>query len=195
MKKVFLVVIASLAFLVIIFSSLNIYLLLYTDKYIVSVPDLDEEGYDCILVLGAGIKDDGTPSDMLQDRLTTAVGLYKLGYSDTLLLSGDRSGDHYDEVAAMKKFCIENGIPEESIVCDGEGYSTYESVFNMRSMEIYGKVIIVTQEYHLSRAVYMAERMDIEVNGISADVRSYRGQFARDIRESFARIKDIIKVM
>ena len=192
MKKAILVSVAVAAALVLVFSALNLFVLLKTDKYIVSAPELDSEGYDCILVLGAGIREDGTPSDMLRDRLITAIGLYRLGVSDTIFLSGDRSGDHYDEVAVMKSFCLENGIPENSLVCDYIGYSTYESIHNVRYAE-YDKIVIVTQEYHLSRAIYIAQKMDIEAHGISADVRSYRGQLARDIRESFARIKDIVK--
>lgn len=192
MKKTILVSVAVAAALVLVFSALNLFVLLRTDKYIVSAPALDSEGYDCILVLGAGIREDGTPSDMLKDRLITAIGLYKLGVSDTIFLSGDRSGDHYDEVAVMKSFCLENSIPENSLVCDYIGYSTYESIHNVRVAE-YDKIVVVTQEYHLSRAIYIAQKMDIEAHGISADVRTYRGQFARDVRESFARIKDIVK--
>ncbi|MBQ7384599.1 MAG: YdcF family protein [Clostridia bacterium] len=195
MKKAILVLSAVAAALVLVFSAFNLFVLTKTDKYILSAPELKGTDYDCILVLGAGIRDDGTPSDMLKDRLTTAIGLYKLGYSRTLLLSGDRSGDHYDEVAVMKKFCIENGVPEENIVCDGKGYSTYESVDNTRGVGKYRKIIIVTQEYHLSRAIYIAQRMGLEAHGICADVRSYRGQLIRDVRECFARMKDVIKVM
>ena len=195
MKKAILISVAVMAALVIVFSAFNIFVLVKTDKYILSAQELDQTEYDCILVLGAGIRDAETPSDMLRDRLTTAIGLYKLGYSKTLLLSGDRSGDHYDEVAVMKKFCIENGIPEENIVCDTKGYSTYESVYNTLNSGEYKKIIVVTQEYHLSRALYIAQRMGGEAYGICADVRSYRGQLLRDVRECFARMKDVIKVM
>ncbi|MBO5415713.1 MAG: YdcF family protein [Clostridia bacterium] len=195
MKKAVLILIAAMAALMLVFSAFNVFVLTKTDKYILSAPELDKAKYDCILVLGAGIKDAETPSDMLRDRLTTAIGLYKLGYSKTLLLSGDRSGDHYDEVAVMKKVCLENGIPEEAIICDGKGYSTYESMDNTRNAGEYKRIIIVTQEYHLSRAVYIAREMGFDAHGICADVRSYRGQLVRDVRECFARMKDVVKVM
>lgn len=147
------------------------------------------EAYDCILVLGAGLRSDGSPSDMLSDRLKRAVELYQRGVSDTLVLSGDRSGDSYDEVSAMAEFCVERGIPETAIVRDFFGYSTYESVHNTLAMG-YDRFVVVTQEYHLYRALYIARGMDAEAVGFAADYRTYRGQVFREIREAVARVKD-----
>jgi len=150
--------------------------------------------YDCILVLGAGLRPDGTPSDMLKDRLITAIELYEAGFSDLILLSGDCSGADYDEVSAMRAYCLSNGIPEEAIVCDNFGFSTYESVCNANENG-YERVIIVTQKYHLYRALYIAGEMNIDAVGVSADVRSYRGQTMRDLREIAARVKDFFMVI
>ena len=153
-----------------------------------------EDKYDCILVLGAGLRNDGTPSDMLADRLETAINLYNEGYSDILLLSGDRSGDHYDEVYAMKEYCLSKGIPESDIICDNLGFSTYESLYNTAQIKDADSIIIVTQKYHLYRALYIGEKMGLEVCGVSADIRSYRGQIFREIRETLARAKDFYKI-
>ncbi len=150
--------------------------------------------YDAIVVLGAGIRADGTPSHMLGDRLRAAVALYKAGVSQTVVLSGDNSGEDYDEVSAMVKYCLEEGIPVEDIVRDDIGFSTYETMYNAIASMGYRNIIVVTQEYHLYRALYSAEKMGANADGFSADYRSYSGQLIRDVREYFARAKDFLKV-
>ena len=150
------------------------------------------EDVDLVLVLGAGLRSDGSPSDMLADRLRVGVSLVDREDAPMMLLSGDNSGEHYNEVAAMKKFAVENGVDEKLILTDGKGFSTYESI--SRAITEYGaeKIVIVTQEYHLYRAIYVAKALGIEAYGVSADLRTYRGQFYRDIREHFARFKDFL---
>lgn len=150
------------------------------------------ENVDCVLVLGAGLRSDGSPSDMLADRLSVGVSLVKTGVCDSILMSGDNSGEHYNEVAAMSVFAVDKGVSPEKITLDGKGYSTYESIFN--AVNEYGakKIIIVTQEYHLYRALYVAKALGIEAYGVSADLRTYRGQGYRDLREHFARFKDFL---
>ena len=150
--------------------------------------------YDCILVLGAGLRSDGTPSDMLADRLKVAAQLYEKGVSEVVVLSGDRSGADYDEVTAMRIYLENLGVPESAIVEDGMGYSTYESVFNLKNSESYDKIVIVTQKYHLYRAMFIAEEMGISADGADAELRGYRGQLYRDFREVAARTKDFFKV-
>ena len=154
----------------------------------------DGEQYDCILVLGAGLKKDGSPSDMLSDRLQAAVALYELGVSDVIVLSGDCSGEDYDEVSAMEEYCLEAGIPEAALLLDPKGYSTYESIVNTIDAG-YESMAIVTQEYHLYRALYIADKMDADADGFSADYRTYRGQFFRDVREVVASAKDFLQLL
>lgn len=145
---------------------------------------------DCIIVLGCQVRSDGTPSHMLEDRLKRGVALYELGAAPKLLMSGDHGREGYDEVNTMKAYAIEAGIPTEDIFMDHAGFSTYETIY--RAKEIFGakKIVVVTQEYHLYRAMYIAKAMDLEVYGVAADYRSYSGQFSRDVREVLARIKD-----
>lgn len=147
------------------------------------------DGYETAVVFGAKVHEGGTLSHMLQDRMDTAIALYKEGKVKSLLLSGDGSGE-WSEVEYMKLYALENGVSEGDIVLDGEGYSTYETV--VRAKKVYGveKCVLVTQKYHLYRAIYIAESLDIDVVGASADVRTYAGQLWRDIREILARIKD-----
>jgi len=153
-----------------------------------------DKQYDCILVLGAGLRSDGSPSDMLRDRLRGAVELYRMGVSDTILLSGDRSGEDYDEVSAMAAYCLAEGIPENALVRDFEGYSTYESVAHAVEGFEYDSMMIVTQEYHVYRALYTARQMGVEADGFAADYHTYRGQIFRDVREVVARVKDFWQV-
>lgn len=186
--------IVVLLFLVVL-SATNIRVISSTRDDILLASAQTDKTYDCILVLGAGIKNNSTPSDMLADRLDTAIALYNRGYSDTLFLSGDRSGDDYDEVAVMKSYCIDRGVSDTDIVCDTSGYSTYESVDNLCAYDLYDDIIIVTQGYHLYRALFIADSMGLEADGISATTREYRGQKIRDLREGLARFKDAIKLI
>ncbi len=145
---------------------------------------------DCIIVLGAGVKPDQTPSLMLKDRLNRGIELYQAGISNRLLMSGDHGSENYDEVNVMKNYAISAGIDSESIFMDHAGFSTYESIY--RAKEIFGakKIIIVSQDYHLTRALFIANRLGLDAYGISAIEVSYSGQLQREIREIIARNKD-----
>ena len=145
---------------------------------------------DCILVLGCKVKDNGVPSDMLHDRLQRGVELYDLGAAPKLLMSGDHGRTNYDEVAAMKQFAIDAGVASSDVFMDHAGFSTYESLVRAKEVFQADKIIIVTQEYHLYRALYVAQQLDIEAYGVSSDYRNYSGQSARDLREVLARVKD-----
>ena len=149
-------------------------------------------GADCILVLGAGVRNDGSPSHMLEDRLLTGIDLYNAGITRTLLMSGDHGHKDYDEVNCMKNYAAAAGIPTEHIFMDHAGFSTYESMY--RAKEVFGaeKIIIVTQEYHLYRALYVAEALGLDAVGVSADLRTYYGQSMRETRELAARVKDFL---
>ena len=148
------------------------------------------EDVDCILVLGCLVKDDGRPSDMLQDRLRRGTELYDLGAAPKLLMSGDHGRVEYDEVAAMKQYAIDGGIPSENVFMDHAGFSTYESIYRTKEIFQADKILIVTQEYHLYRALYIANRLGIEAYGVSSDYHTYVGQSMRGFREMLARVKD-----
>ena len=163
-----------------------------TDPMIVDVDAAAalEEPFDCILVLGAGVRADGTPSHMLEDRLEIGIEMYFAGASDRLLMSGDHMSPDYNEVGVMKSHAISAGVPAEVIFLDHAGLSTYESIW--RAKEIFGaeKVILVTQKYHLYRALYIAQALDVEAYGVGADYHTYAGQSMRECREILARCKD-----
>ncbi|MGN9154818.1 SanA/YdcF family protein [Bariatricus sp. HCP3S3_E12] len=145
---------------------------------------------DCILVLGAGIRTDGSPSPMLQDRLNTGIELYQNGAAPKLLMSGDHGRKKYNEVQTMKDIALDQGVPSEYVFMDHAGFSTYDSLYRARDVFQARKVIIVTQKYHLYRALYIARSLGLDAWGVSADTRRYRGQSQRDFREILARDKD-----
>lgn len=145
---------------------------------------------DCILVLGCGVWDDGRPSHMLEDRLKRSLELFELGASEKLLMSGDHGRTNYDEVNVMKSFVVDAGVPSEDVFMDHAGFSTYESMYRAKEIFQAKKIIIVTQGYHLYRAIYIAQRLGLEAYGVASDYRTYTGQQARDLREVLARVKD-----
>lgn len=154
-----------------------------------------QEDIDCILVLGCLVKPDGNPSLMLEDRLERGMELYYAGASSKMIMSGDHGQTDYDEVNSMKQYAIDKGIPSEDVFMDHAGFSTYESVY--RAKEIFGadKIVIVSQEYHLYRALYIAEKLGVEAYGVAAEDVVYAGQNIRDFREVLARVKDAITVI
>ena len=165
------------------------------EKYIILPEQAAElKDVDCILVLGCKVKDNGEPSDMLADRIRRGIELYESGAAPKIIMSGDHGQADYDEVNTMKQIAVDNGVPSIDVFMDHAGFSTYESIY--RAKEIFGveKMIIVTQDYHLYRALYIAESFGIEAYGVNADYREYWGQSKRDAREILARFKDFATV-
>lgn len=148
--------------------------------------------YDCILVLGAKVNGD-EPSRMLKDRLDKAIELYRMELSPCILMSGDNGTKEYDEVSVMKSYALREGIPEDAVMTDHAGFSTYESMY--RAKEIFGakRILVITQEYHLYRALYIAERLGLEAYGVATPDIAYYGEFYREVREILARDKDFVK--
>ena len=170
----------------------NLYVVSASRDHIIGLSDAEGIDADCILVLGCLVKADGSPSDMLSDRLDIGVELYENGVAPKLLMSGDHGRVEYNEVGAMKKYALDKGVASADVFMDHAGFSTYESMY--RAKEIFGaeKIIIVSQRYHLYRAIYIARSLGIEAYGVASDRHSYRGQIVRDVREAAARAKDLV---
>jgi len=184
------IILIVLSFISIIF--INAYVKSSAEDMIISAEEALKKDAECILVLGAGVRSDGSPSPMLEDRISTGVDLYNKGVSDRLLMSGDHSTKEYDEVNTMKKYATEMGIPSERVFMDHAGISTYDSIYRAKEIFQADKIIIVTQKYHLYRALSIAKSLGIEAYGVSADVRVYAGQNFREMREKAARVKDFV---
>lgn len=193
-KKWLLIAVAAVAALAVLVAAgalgINAYVLRSTRERMIDAQEAASWDADCILVLGCLVRSDGVPSDMLHDRLQRGVELYEAGAAPKLLMSGDHGRADYDEVNTMKGFALDAGIASEDVFMDHAGFSTYESLY--RAKEVFGvkKVIIVTQKYHLHRALYIAEKLGLEAVGVAADYRSYVGQSYRELREILARNKD-----
>ncbi len=166
---------------------INAYMISYVGDYILTEEDLKNENFDCIMVLGAGLWD-GEPSPMLQERLDFGLKAYETGCSEKLLMSGDHGRKEYDEVNKMKEVATENGVLADNVFMDHAGFSTYESMYRARDIFQVEKMVIVTQKYHLYRAVYNARKLGIDAYGFAADRLEY--PIHNDVREALARVKD-----
>lgn len=126
------------------------------------------------IVFGAGLQRDGSPSPVLQDRVNAAVQLYKAGKVEKLLMSGDNRFVDYNEPGAMQAFAISLGVPEADIVLDYAGRRTYDTCY--RALHIFGikEAILVTQRYHLPRALFTCNGVGLISTGVTADLRYYR---------------------
>ena len=165
-------------------------------KNIITPEDTTElKDVDCIIVLGCQVKDNGNPSDMLADRLTRGIELYKQGAAPKIIMSGDHGQKEYDEVNTMKQVAIDADVPSNDIFMDHAGFSTYESVYRAKEIFEADKLIIVSQEYHLYRALYIAKQLGIEAYGVNSDYHTYWGQSNREAREILARCKDFVKTI
>ncbi len=200
MKKIFkrlyftilLLLIAALIFVI----ATNIYVCVSASDRMYARSELSEslsdKKYDCILILGAGVRPDGTPSKMLEERLLCGLELYRAGVAEKIIVSGDNSQANYDEVNPMKSWLVANGVPSESVFMDHAGFSTYDSVYRARTIFLAHRVCIVSQKYHLYRALYLADALSLDAVGVDAQQVTYSGQAMRELREVAARSKDFI---
>lgn len=200
MKKIIIVslcVIIAVGLAVSIYAlSVNFYVKSSSADYILSVDDAAAiEDADCILVLGAGVQGT-TLSHMLEDRVKTGITLYENGAAPKLLMSGDHGREDYDEVNAMKAYAIDCGVPSEDIFMDHAGFSTYESMYRARDIFCAEKIIIISQEYHLYRAIYIARYLGLEAYGVDSQLREYAADtnIYNTLREFLARNKDFLYV-
>ena len=164
------------------------------DRIITADEAAELENTDCVLVLGAGVRD-GSPTPMLRDRLITGISLYKSGAAPKIIMSGDHGREDYDEVNVMKSYAVENGVPDGDVFMDHAGFSTYDSVYRAKAVFEADSIIIVTQKYHLYRALYIADKLGVNAVGVSADLDDYSGQLKRDLREIAARDKDFFSCL
>lgn len=174
---------------------INAYVIRSATNRILSPEEAASLDADCILILGAGVWGNSIPSYLLEDRLLQGIALFNQGASDRIIMSGDHGREEYDEVNVMKQFAIRKGIPSENIFMDHAGFSTYESLYRARDVFGAKKILIVTQEYHMYRALYVAGKLGLDAYGVTSDLRQFSGQFLRDAREILARVKDFFYVI
>lgn len=194
-RKIFLSLLFIFFVIVLVISGINFRVRNIAENKIMSMEEIMTlADVDCILVLGAGVKG-GKPSPVLEDRLQRGIELYNKNIAGKIIMSGDHGRKEYDEVNAMKDFAIDKGVSSEDIFMDHAGFSTYESIYRAKEIFQADKIVIVTQKYHLYRALYIADSLGIEAYGMDATTRDYGGELYREAREIIARNKDFVKCM
>ena len=170
MKKLIKYLIIIIILIIVIVISINMHIVNSTKSKIKAIEEINHNDIDCIIILGAGIRGN-SPSPMLEDRLLTGIELYQNNISKKLIVSGDHGRKGYDEVNVMKDYLLEKSLPGEDIFMDHAGFSTYDSIYRAKEIFKAKKVVIVTQEYHLYRALYISKKLDLEAYGVVADKR------------------------
>lgn len=192
-KKIIILVLILIIVLGITVFAIDDYVKSYASNYIVKASELEDA--DAVLVLGAYVDKNGIVSVMLKDRLETGLDVFKQGKAPKIIVSGDHGKKDYDEVNAMKKYLLDKGVSDEDIFMDHAGFNTYESMYRAKEVFLANKIIIVTQQYHLMRAVFIARQLGIDAYGVAADKQNYGSVMTiYNIRETLARVKDFLNV-
>lgn len=179
-----------------VFTGLNVYMTTSTDDSVVTVNSVPSEAKaDCILILGASVRANRKPSPMLLKRLERGLELYRKKAAPKVLVSGDNATVAYNEVKVMREWLQAKGVPPQDIFEDHAGFSTYESMYRARDVFKVKRMIVVTQRYHLARAIYTGDALGLKVWGVAANGNNYSGQIKRDMREWVARVKDLGKTV
>lgn len=187
------IILALVAFGIVSLAVCNIIVVASTDEKIIGFDEAVNLGdIDCIIVLGAGVKPDGTMSNLLYERTLCGAELYLAGASGRLLLSGDHSRADYNEVGAMKEYMVSRGIAANVVFTDHAGFDTYDTMYRAKEIFKAERVIIVTQGFHLSRAVFIANALGLEAYGVDCDTGAYGRNLMNDIRELAARPKYLL---
>ena len=195
LQKALGIAVSGLAAAVILLAGTNAAVVLSTADDLQKVDDLSNYQADAIVVLGALVHPDGSPSHILQDRLDCGAALYAAGAAPKIIVSGDNGTKTYNEVEAMKRYLVEQGIPSEDVFCDHAGFSTYESIYRAKHVFGCNRIVVATQTYHLYRALYAAQALGLEAVGTPSEARAYGGQLWFSTREAAARMKDFFKVI
>ncbi|MEH6406833.1 MAG: ElyC/SanA/YdcF family protein [Leeuwenhoekiella sp.] len=187
--KIFtLIVLGTLLLFILLTAALSYHIKKSTESYVYDDASRLPGAYT-VLVLGASVKSDGELSTMLRDRVESALTLYKLGKVSRFLLSGDNATAAYNEPMAMKKYLVERGVPEKDIFLDFAGFDTYNSIYRASYIFNVDKAIVVSQRFHLPRAIYIARSMHLDFYGYNGDLRNYKSESVNRFREKLANLK------
>ena len=175
------------------FSAIQIYMIQSTNEYLIS-EIVNAPVCDAVIVLGAYVYSSGTPSPVLRDRLDYGYKMYTQGKARKILVSGDHGRDSYDEVNAMKEYLIKMGVPGEDIFMDHAGFNTYDSMYRAKNIFQVNNLVIVTNNFHIQRSVYIARKFDMEAWGYPTPDREIYNMPALNSREKLAKIKAFLDV-
>ena len=150
---------------------------------------------ETVIILGASVHADGTLSPILKDRVDTAIKLYEMKKVTNFLVTGDHRSDDYNEVAAIVGYLEEKGIDKNLIISDHSGLDTYDSMYRAGKVFDVQNAIVVTQKFHLPRAIFIASNLDLDYRGFAADQRAYQTEYRLKQREKLANIKALWEVI
>lgn len=165
----------------------------YYTQHIYSPSTVPEE--KVAIVFGAAVYRNGRLSSVLRDRMETAINLYERGKVQKILVSGGSANQTYDEPGAMKAYAVQRGVAEEDIQVDHAGERTYDTCYRARNIFQLDRAILVTQAFHLPRAIFTCQRLGLEANGVPADMRPYRGMRWYEFRETVATMVALLDVI
>ena len=191
MKKIIITLAILFSLLLFFIFVINIYI----NKIGSNICNVDNVSKQAALVLGARVWANGEMSDIFKDRVKVALDLYNNGKVEKILVSGDHGQKDYDEVNAAKEYLLKNNVKPEDIFLDHAGFDTYDSLYRSKQIFKAESLVVVTQNFHLPRALYIANKLEIESCGVSADLHKYRGESARNRRESLANIKAWLNII
>ncbi|MFW0837976.1 MAG: SanA/YdcF family protein [Candidatus Komeilibacteria bacterium] len=191
MKKIITTLIILIVILLFFVFAINIHI----NKIGSNMCDLDNINQQAALVLGAKVWNNGNLSDIFKDRINTAIDLYNKGEVEKILVSGDHGQTDYDEVNTAKEYLLDNGVRLEDIFLDHAGFDTYDSLYRARDVFKAESLVVVTQNFHLPRALYISNKLGLDSCGVSADLHKYLGETTRNRREILAKVKAWLNII
>lgn len=191
-KRCFVIILATFAICVFLVIMVNYRIQQSSKNFIYNAADVPAK--QVALLLGAGVHENGRLSDMFRDRNDVAIELYESGKVQKILVSGDHGRKEYDEVNAAKEYLLSNGVEGKDVSLDHAGFDTYDSIYRARDIFQVDSMIIVTQGYHLPRALYIAKSLGMDAVGADAELRTYGREDYRNFREKFAVAKACLDV-
>lgn len=194
LKRISLFSLLVLAFGLILIWGLSIYILQATNSRTFDSMETLPKAHT-VIILGASVYSDGTLSPILQDRVDTGLKLYRNGKVERFLLSGDNRSEDYDEVNAMRNYLINLGVPDSHIFIDPAGIDTYDSMYRSKAIFQVPSAIVVTQQFHLPRTLFIAKNLGLSYRGYPAESKNYQTEDHLKRREKLANFKALYELV
>ncbi|RRT93808.1 hypothetical protein EGI88_02815 [Empedobacter falsenii] len=166
----------------------------FTSYYIYNYQGNIPSDYRVAVVFGAKVQANGQPTRFLKDRLDAAIRLYKEDQVDVILLSGEKLHENFNEIDVMEKYLLDRGVKIEDTYLDGAGLDTYSTIYRTKNIYQFDKVILISQSYHLKRALFLGKVFGLDCIGYNADSGPYKTEGKQIFREILANIKALLDI-
>ncbi len=167
---------------------------IFTSYYIYNYQGNIPSDYRVAVVFGAKVQANGQPTRFLKDRLDAAIRLYKEDQVDVILLSGEKLHENFNEIDVMEKYLLDRGVKIEDTYLDGAGLDTYSTIYRTKNIYQFDKVILISQSYHLKRALFLGKVFGLDCIGYNADSGPYKTEGKQSFREILANIKALLDI-